>query len=379
MLKFIKTIMGYKVFTINETQRALVLRNGRFEAILGPGRHSLPRGGELTLQAHDMNNPTFTSEYAAPLFRERPELARAHLTDVQTEAKEAAIVLRDGLPYMTLRPGMRVVLWTAAGPWTVERHSLDQTGAIPAALGQSLTRAGLMAGIVVIKVPDGHVGILTMDGLAPEQLVAGTHHFWEDGRQRSVRMVDTRWCSRDVTGQEILTRDRVTLRVNIAADYRVTDVLRAVQEVKDFDEALHRALQLAFRKTLGAVTLDELLADKVSVDTEAAGAVRAEMAAIGVEVGQIALKDVILPGEMREILNRVVAAQKEAEANVIRRRDEADATRTLLNAAKVMADNPIMLRLKELEALQELAGKVDNLTVHNGTEGLLTGLVRLRD
>ncbi|MFV0410455.1 MAG: hypothetical protein ACK5LJ_12420 [Paracoccus sp. (in: a-proteobacteria)] len=64
---------------------------------------------------------------------------------------------------------------------------------------------------------------------------------------------------------------------------------------------------------------------------------------------------------------------------MIRRRDEADATRALLNAAKVMADNLIMLRLKELEALQELAGKVERLTVHNGTKGLLTELVRLHD
>ncbi|HGG65443.1 MAG TPA: slipin family protein, partial [Rhodobacteraceae bacterium] len=104
----------------------------------------------------------------------------------------------------------------------------------------------------------------------------------------------------------------------------------------------------------------------------------AEMARVGVEVGEIALKDVILPGEMREILNRVVAAQKEAEANMIRRREETNATRSLLNTAKVMAENPVMLRLKELEALEGIAGKVERLTVHNGTDGLMNDLVRLR-
>ena len=84
----------------------------------------------------------------------------------------------------------------------------------------------------------------------------------------------------------------------------------------------------------------------------------------------------ILPGEMREIPNRVVAVSKEAEANVIRRREETAATRALLNTARVMAENPVMLRLKELEAI---AGKVKNPTVHNGTEGLMNGLVRLSD
>ena len=103
------------------------------------------------------------------------------------------------------------------------------------------------------------------------------------------------------------------------------------------------------------------------------------MAEIGVEVSDIALKDVILPGEMREILNQVVSAEKQAEANIIRRREETNATRSLLNTAKVMAENPVMLRLKELEALEAIAGKVERLTVHNGTGGLLNDLVKLRE
>ena len=78
---------------------------------------------------------------------------------------------------------------------------------------------------------------------------------------------------------------------------------------------------------------------------------------------------------MRDILNRVVEAEKEAEAGDIRRREETADTRVLLNTAKVMADNPAMLRLKELETLEAVADKVGNLTVHNGTEGLLDDLV----
>ena len=91
----------------------------------------------------------------------------------------------------------------------------------------------------------------------------------------------------------------------------------------------------------------------------------------------ISIKDVILPGDMRDMLNKVVNAEKEAEANVIRRREETNATRSLLNTAKVMAENPVMLRLKELEALEKIADKVQTLTVHNGTQGLLNDLVSL--
>jgi len=242
-----------------------------------------------------------------------------------------------------------------------------------------LVTAGLTGDFSATEVANGHVGLLSVDGVYKGQLRPGTHAYWKLGRHVVVKQVDTRWRIHDVTGHEILTRDRVSIRVNLTAAFRVTDPERAVGAVKDFDEALHRAIALAFRKTLGAQTLDRLLAEKGSVDEDAGEAVRAEMAGIGIELGEIALKDVILPGDMREILNRVVAAEKEAEANVIRRREETNATRSLLNTAKVMADNPVMLRLKELEALEVIAGKVERLTVHNGAQGLMNDLVRLRD
>lgn len=378
MLRLIEAALGIRRLTILETDRALVLREGRFETILGPGLHRL-RMADRTIEMHQLGRPVFASAYDVALFREQPGLAARHLTEVRTGAEEVAVILRDGRVFDVLRPDARLVLWTDAGPWTVERVALDETQAIPPALGLRLARAGQLQMVASFEVPEGHVGMMAQEGVQTRVLPAGTHRFWGVGRKLAVKLVDLRWRTHDVTGQELLTKDRVTLRVNLAADYRVADPLRAVTAVKDFEEALHRALQLAFRKTLGAVTLDTLLADKVSVDAEAAAQVRAEMAGIGIEVGAIALRDVILPGEMRDILNRVVAAQKEAEANVIRRRDEADATRSLLNAAKVMAENPVMLRLKELEALEAIAGKVERLTVHNGTAGLLSDIVQLRD
>jgi regulator of protease activity HflC (stomatin/prohibitin superfamily) len=117
---------------------------------------------------------------------------------------------------------------------------------------------------------------------------------------------------------------------------------------------------------------------KTEVDENTASAVRGEMSALGVEVGAIALKDIILPGEMREIMNQVVSAEKQAQANVIRRREETAATRSLLNTAKLLEDNPILVRLKELETLEKLVEKVDRLTVTNGFEGLLDNLIEIR-
>ncbi|WP_317055392.1 slipin family protein [Roseovarius rhodophyticola] len=371
-------LTGHERVTLMETERMLVLTKGRITAILGPGEHRL-KARDTVREVHNIERLRFTSPYTRVLFRERADLAEAHLTEVRAGEGEVAVILREGVPYEVLLPDTRLVLWTVAGPWTVERHALTDTLDLPTALARRLTRTGLTTAFNATEVAEGHVGMLTVDGVLMGRLAPGTHAFWKVGRHVAVKQVDLRTRTHEVTGQEILTKDRVTIRVNLTADYRVTDPERAVGAVKDFEEALHRALQLAFRKTLGALTLDRLLAEKVTVDAEAAKTVRAEMARIGIEVGEIALKDVILPGEMREILTAVVAAEKEAEANVIRRREETNATRSLLNTAKVMAENPVMLRLKELEALETIAGKVERLTVHNGTEGLMTDLVRLRD
>ncbi len=378
MLKFMERMFGIQRITVQENQRLIALNKGQFMGILEPGEHRV-RSKEMRMDVHDLNTPEFTSPLSQALFRERPDLVEMHLTEVRTGEDEIAIILRDGRIKGVLKPDSRRVFWTDAGPWTIESVDISASLDVDAGLAKRLTRAGATESVAAFEVTDGFVGLMSVEGAFERVLQPGTHRFWGVGRKITVKLVDMRWRSHDVTGQEILTADRVTLRVNLAADFRVTDPVLAATAVKDFEEALHRALQFAFRKTLGAKTLDQLLGEKVSVDAEAADQVRAEMTAVGVEVGAISLKDVILPGEMRDILNGVVAAEKEAEANVIRRREETNATRSLLNTAKVMAENPVMLRLKELEALEVIAGKVERLTVNSGTDGLMNDLVRLRD
>ena len=376
LTKLWDALTGHERVTLTETERMLVLTRGRFTAILGPGEHRIKRLHTLR-ENHGIDRLRFASAYDRALFRTRPDLAAAHLTDVRTGPDEMAVVLRDAVPVEVLGPETRAVYWTDAGPFTVERFNTVETPAVPLALMRRLHAAGLRGLTVDYVVPDGHAGMLFVDGVLANRLAPGAYAFWTAGRSVSLRNVDLRLRTHDVTGHEVLTKDRVTIRVNLSAAFRVVDAERAVSAVKDFDEALHRALSLAFRRRVGAMTLDRLLAEKGEV--EDLPEVRAEMAAIGIDLREVALKDVILPGDMREILNRVVAAEKEAEANVIRRREETNATRSLLNTAKVMAEHPVMLRLKELEALESIAGKVERLTVHNGTAGLLDDIARLRD
>lgn len=372
----IDLLLGQRRVTVAPTQRGIAELDGKILNVLKPGSYRLPKRSVVHLE--QLTTEPVATDLARSVLRTRPDLAAEHFEVVDTDSHQIAIIQRDDQRTQVQPASARTVLWKDGGPWHIQVVDVEGEGEVDPALAKMLVAKNLRSLVTTIGVADGYVGLLFIDNERQRFLTSGSYLFWTMGRIISCRTVDTRWQHYDVQGQEILTRDRVTLRVNISARYRVTDPVKAV-ESPNVSEELHRALQLAFRKTLGAMSLDQLLAEKVAVDEEAAQSVRAHMAEIGVEVGEIAMKDVILPGDMREILNQVVAAQKEAEANVIRRREETNATRSLLNTAKVMTDNPIMLRLKELEALEKIAAEVDQLTITNGTAGLLSDVVNLKE
>ena len=128
---------------------------------------------------------------------------------------------------------------------------------------------------------------------------------------------------------------------------------------------------------VGTRTLDELLADKDALTSIIFERAKERLVDCGVSLVQVGVKDIILPGEMKTILNQVVEAQKIAEANIIKRREETAATRSLHNTAKVMEGNATLLRLKELEILERVTERIDNITVYGGLDGLMNDMVKI--
>jgi regulator of protease activity HflC (stomatin/prohibitin superfamily) len=162
----------------------------------------------------------------------------------------------------------------------------------------------------------------------------GLHAFWQFSRKVAVELVDLRLQTLEVTGQEILTRDKVALRLNLSAVWRYTDVLTAYRELAKPADHLYRELQFGLRAAVGTRSLDELLENKSVIDELVTAQVSQRLAAYGLALEGVGVKDIVLPGEMKTILAQVVEAGKSAEANVIRRRKESAATRSLLNAAR---------------------------------------------
>ena len=377
VMRFFDVLTPKRRVVVADAERVVITRDGAVVDVLGPGSHSIIHTDTATRV--QLEDPIVPLEAARRLFVTNPDLANRHFQLIELGAHEIAIANRQEFFSRVLLPRERIVFLADVPDLTIERIDISASRQLPPDMRDRFLATATPPEFQRVGVPIGEVAVIFDGDADPSVLEPGTEFFVRTGALLETRFVSTRQQTFEVTGQEILTRDRVSLRINVTVSFQVTDPVQAVTKVVDVKDALRIAVQLATRKTVGTVTLDTLLEDKVAINADAAQAVRDQMAELGVELKTLAIKDVILPGEMREILTSVVAAQKEAEANVIRRREETNATRSLLNTAKVMADNPVLLRLKELEALQAIADRVDTITVHNGTDGLMSDLVRLRD
>lgn len=212
----------------------------------------------------------------------------------------------------------------------------------------------------------GYAGALFIDGNFVKMLESGRHWLFAIDKRVEVKTIDTRKKTMQINGQEILTADKVDLRINFAFTYIVNDAKRAMTEYDNFNEALYLLFQLALREYVSSNTLDEILDQKAELGTKILSIIKPkenEFAAKFIDAG---LKDVILPGDIKAILNTVLIAQKQAQANVITRREETASTRSLLNTAKLLDENKTLYRLKELEYLEKIYQNVSHISLSSG-------------
>ena len=335
---------------IHKHEIGLWFKHGDFAGALGPGVH-WKFGLGHRVKIADTLETKFEHPKLAALVDE-PAL-REHLHVVDLTETQRALVWRDGRLGWILAQG-RSAFWKKpaqlkvevfdVGDFRFEHKQLDAVLNIPGA-------SRFLEGVTV----EAHERIMLFrDGKLVEQFGPGRYVFWKNAGQITWKAVDLREQVADVAGQEIMTADKVTLRVNLIVAYQVADVVRAVNIVADYQQALYREAQLALREAVGVRALDRLLAEKDAVGAELRNALAGRAAEFGLVVRSVGLRDIILPGDMKSILNQVILAQKQAEANLIRRREETAAARSQANTARLLAENPTLTRMKELEALQDI-------------------------
>lgn len=374
-----------KRFIVKKNERAALLRNGDFERILNPGRHYLfDPFNELSLSVWHTDTPMLDSDLVDYLRQNDPAEAERHFVCMELNEDEVGLRYENDVLVEVLPPAARRFYWRGLLAQRLEKIDLRAGPALPAEMVKRLLQPSLrgrpvsgLNGVFVVQVPAAHVGLLRIDGIQQPLLPPGVTAYWRFNRDLQMELVDMRWQTMEVSGQEILTRDKVGLRLNLAATWRFDDASTAFAKLAKPVEHLYRELQFGLRAAVGTRNLDELLENKQLVDEVVSGHIARKLAGFGMEIGSIGVKDIVLPGEMKAILAQVVEAGKAAEANVIRRREETAATRSLLNTAKVMEGNPVALRLKELETLERVAERIDRISVFGGLDQVLSGLVTL--
>ena len=381
-------MLVYKRYVIAQHERGLLFRNRSLEAILTAGVYRFfDPLDKINVQCYDLTEPAFEHELQDVLLQEQKSAAicQTHFDVVELGEHEIGLEYRQGKLHGLLTPATRQLYWKGPIAVNVETTDISNNVRVADDIAALLhkprsNRLALNAKqyVVTAEIADYQTGLLIVDGELVETLQPGVHAFWKVRHNVEIERYDMRLREMDVIGQEILTKDKVSLRLNLVANYSIADPVKARAEIGNFKDYLYRELQFGLRQAVGTRSLDELLVDKGALDQVVFDYAVNKIVDHGIELRSVGVKDIILPGEMKTILNQVVEAEKAAQANVIKRREETAATRSLLNTAKLMDENPTLLRLKELEALEKVTSKIDKLTVFGGLEGVLQELVSLK-
>jgi regulator of protease activity HflC (stomatin/prohibitin superfamily) len=246
-----------KTVTVKDGERALLTRNGRLERVLGPGRHPLlDLRRQLTAEIFNVVRTEFNADRYAVLKAARPDLAAELFEAVETKANEIAIVSLDGRPVHLMTPWQARVYWKVATRIDVER--IDVASDIRVTERHLAMIERNRPTVVTEAVVENHeAGLLHVEGKLVERLAPGRHAFWTAGRKIEVKRLDLRPQAVEITAQEMLTKDRIALRVTLTAFRRIVDPERVVASVPDVDAWLYRLVQFAIREAVAGRTLGE--------------------------------------------------------------------------------------------------------------------------
>lgn len=356
---------------ITDTQKGFLFKNGKYIKMLDSGKH-FARGGNTIVTAN-MNEEFLPVNTELAVFLKDKKvndiLSVVDIADqtfaLHTINGKYAGVIREGKhAFFTVYNKHEFQIVNMESPFVPENFPRHLLPLMPANL------------LFKAEIAPYQKGRLYFDNRLIKLLEEGTHYFFKNGTKIELDLVDTRLLQMNITGQEILTLDKVSLRINFVCKYKIADYIKIHTEIENFEEQLHISLQLALREYIGKLRLDEILESKEEISRFALKKLQETQNEYFIQVFDAGVKDIILPGEIRDIMNTVLLAEKKAQANVITRREEVASTRSLLNTAKLMDENQTLYKLKELEYLEKICDNVGSISVGAGAD-LLSQLSKI--
>lgn len=359
---------------IRQFEIGLRFYDGDFHSLMDPGRYLIfnPRN-RIKVDVVSQRSPWIEHEHLDMIVNSDALKGRANVLDLKDYQR--ALVWIDGRFHRLLGPGL-YAYWQGMREVRVEVVDARNVRFQHEDLNVIARQPGVSGMLEVCEIGRQCMAALYINGRFQEVVGPGQYAFWKGMSDARLVEVDMREQMVDVSGQEIMTADKVTLRMNAVATYRLVDVEKSLSLTGDYRQSLYREVQLALRAIVGAKNLDDFLVNKDDIASGIEKDVRQRSAKFGLEILSVGIRDVILPGEMKELMNKVTEAKKAAEANLIARREETAAMRSQANTAKLLADNPTLMRLRELEILEKIAS-TGNLNIVMGDKGLADRVVNL--
>lgn len=214
-------------------------------------------------------------------------------------------------------------------------------------------------------------GLLYEDGRFIRLLEAGKYRYWR-WENVEITPVSSRLTSEVLNGQEILTADKIGVRVSLVAVYQIADPIVAINKVQSYSEQLYHDLQLALRDIVAGREMDALLDARTALSKELLEIVQPQAVEYGLDVKRVGVRDIVLPAQVRNVFMLEVEADREGRAELVKARHEVAAARARANTAKILTENPAVLRMQEIDALLKLAGKHGNVVMLPNLADLLT-------
>lgn len=366
--------LGLKRVRIAPYEKGLLWRDGKCERTLGQGTHWFFDPLEkIAVTVRDASRADISENELDAILK-----SGAVANDVETvevAPHQCCVVHRDGRYAGVLGPGKYG--WWKNGPKISARivDTRDDGGAVDLAAVPSLfTDPAAEPFLQRVEIPVWARAVFFRNGNLEKVLGPGRHAYWRSADLIEFHAVDLREQTRDISGQELLTSDKLPIRMNAILSYRVADPAKSVTVAADLPQTLYREAQLALRARVGEHDLETLLTDKTGLAGDISVDLRDKFSAYGAEVVSFGVRDVILPGDVKALLLKATEARKSSEAATILRREETAAMRQQLNTARLLADNPTLMRLRELETVEKVADS-GKLTVVLGDDKGLAGKV----
>jgi len=174
-----------------------------------------------------------------------------------------------------------------------------------------------------------------------------------------------------IPGQDVLSSDNISVKVSVAVNFRVDDPFKALNSAFNYSESLYSILQLELRDLFGSTPIDELLVNRKQIGTALYEKSKEKASELGLVLLSADIKDIMLPGDLKNIFAQIVNARNEGLASLERARGESAALRNLANASKLLENNPTLLQLRILHALESKSGNTVVLSMSPEISSLL--------